>query len=64
MATEKTNSQTIEEIYNDAVKLLARINAELRENPNLSTINIQMSGVVVNLNKCRIQDITGVIPEE
>ena len=52
MAPEKKS------LYEDAIALLERINADLKGH-NIDTLNSRMIGVVKDLNEIRIVDITG-----
>lgn len=48
------------DLYNMAMELLEEVNKALKDEPSLSTINIQLSGVVKNLNDINIRELTGV----
>lgn len=62
MTNDKTIPETI--IYDDALTLLRRINAEIKNPERLSTLNSQMTGVMRNLSDDRIENITGKTVEQ
>ena len=47
------------QLYDRAIVLLEDINKHLKDDVNLPTINVQMVGVVKNLNDARIRELTG-----
>jgi hypothetical protein len=53
MATEKQS------LHQEALDLLQRINADLKNNKLLETLNVKMVGVVKDLNDVQIAVITG-----
>jgi len=58
MANDK--DKDYEELYNDAVKLSIQANSVMKDDEELSQVNIRLIAVVDYISKARMRKITGV----
>lgn len=62
MANEK--DKNYEELYNDAVNLSIQANTLMKDDEELSQINLRMIAVVDYISKARMRKITGIKDNE